>query len=446
MRPFKIFLFLIIILSWLVSSAFQPFPQSASILQSSSSFSVVQVNLTAPVDFGKVSPTLGQTGLPTTGLELKWDASVTAGVTYQYCLRNNNRNCPKKQWVSVGTNTQTTMAILNANTTYYWQVRAVDAAGNMTYANGGTWWSFKTTFGAPTPFAKLSPANPSYSQPVNGLVLSWNPSTGVNVNYEYCYRSAAQSPPCSTWFQTGTATSAVLNDLTYNTLYFWQVRAFNTSGKTDADSGAEWQFTTQVALPQSFSKELPAIGATGIPLVVNLTWSPSEGASRYFYCIKTSPGTTCDTGQILVGSATQANTATLLYGATYYWQVYAENSIGQQIEAIDGWRSFTTIPEPLAAFNKTGPANGAIDQSLTPALNWGSPNDPATTYAYCISATEACTSGTWVPIPVNTVIQVPGGLLANDTTYYWQVRAGGTVDANGGVWWHFQDDESTTHQ
>ncbi|MFM8381116.1 MAG: hypothetical protein ACKOA6_03840 [Actinomycetota bacterium] len=38
-----------------------------------------------------------------------------------------------------------TLSGLLGKTTYYWQVRAVnDSTGEITNANGGTWWSFRT--------------------------------------------------------------------------------------------------------------------------------------------------------------------------------------------------------------------------------------------------------------------------------------------------------------
>ena len=87
-------------------------------------------------------------------------------------------------------------------------------------------------------------------------------------------------------------------------------------------------------------------------------------------------------------------------------------------------------------------------------MDWAASTTTGVTYQYCLrtnkvscpppkwvkvgASTEACTSGTWVPIAVNTVIQVPAGRLANDTTYYWQVGAGDTVEANDGLWWSFK--------
>jgi hypothetical protein len=50
---------------------------------------------------------------------------------------------------------------------------------------------------------------------------------------------------CDTsWVNAGGSTSADLSGLAEDTTYYWQVRAINTSGQTEADAGSWWSFTT----------------------------------------------------------------------------------------------------------------------------------------------------------------------------------------------------------
>ena len=54
----------------------------------------------------------------------------------------NNGACDTS-WVSVGAATTAQISALAGGTTYYWQVRASNAAGSID-ADSGTWWSFAT--------------------------------------------------------------------------------------------------------------------------------------------------------------------------------------------------------------------------------------------------------------------------------------------------------------
>jgi hypothetical protein len=66
-----------------------------------------------------------------------------------------------------GTNWTVNVALQPA-TTYWWQVRAVNASGQA-QANNGAWWYFTTvaTGGAPGAFGKVAPANNAIGQPLS---------------------------------------------------------------------------------------------------------------------------------------------------------------------------------------------------------------------------------------------------------------------------------------
>ena len=125
---------------------------------------------------------------------------------------------------------------------------------------------------------------------------------------------------------------------------------------------------------------------------------------------------------------------------TYFWQIIAFDSYGARTEG-PVWR-FTTganiaLPGP---FNKSAPANGALDQPTTEViLNWTASATPVSrsgeaSYAFCVDASNdgAC----WPWVGTNNAATGRVGGLSPHTVYYWQVKAmnmSGDVYADGGL-------------
>ena len=188
-----------------------------------------------PGAFVKSAPSNGATGQSATPT-LKWGAS--AGTTrYEYCY---GKTKPCSNWTTNGTATSKVLSNLAANTTYYWNVRAVNANGT-TYANASTTdWSFKT---GPNPgaFVKSAPSNGATGQ-LATPTLKWGASSGAT-SYQYCY---SKTNPCTAWLSAGKSTSKALSGLTANTTYYWNVRAVNANGTTYSNgSTADWHFKTK---------------------------------------------------------------------------------------------------------------------------------------------------------------------------------------------------------
>ena len=108
-------------------------------------------------------------------------------------------NCDTS-WIITGSATNISLSDLLTNTTYYWQVRAVNAGGT-TYANTSDWWSFTTITLPPTGCNKLTPANGADDVPINPT-LTWQSSPGTSY-YEYCYDATINSTCNATWTSVG---------------------------------------------------------------------------------------------------------------------------------------------------------------------------------------------------------------------------------------------------
>jgi hypothetical protein len=375
-----------------------------------------------PGAFSKTSPANTANGV-TTPPTLSWGTSSGA-TSYEYCYATTT-GCTN--WTSAGAATSTVLSGLKYSQVYYWQVRAVNAGGT-TLANSGTYWSF-TTEQTPPPaaFSKTGPANGATDVPTTPT-LSWEASSGAT-SYQYCY---ANYNGCTNWVSVGTSTSVPIAGLGNSLPYYWQVRAVNAAGITQANSGTYWSFTTVGPAPGAFSKVSPGNAATSVATNPTLSWSPSNGATSYDYCYATTSGCTDWTS---VGISTSVVISGLNNSQVYYWQVRAVNAGGTTLANSGTYWPFTTIVAAPGAFDKVSPEDGAIDVSTTPTLSWN-PSSGATSYQYCYSIANGCTN--WISVGTSTSVPIAG--LANGRTYYWQVRAvngGRTTLADTGTYWSF---------
>jgi hypothetical protein len=364
---------------------------------------------TPPGPFNKAYPSNGATNRGASE-SLAWIYDST--VSYYELCASTTDSC--NSWQNIGSLPYVQLAGLLPYSTYYWHVRAVNDFGT-TYSDGSVSaiWSF-TTGGAPTAFNKSGPANGAASQSANPT-LSWTANTSAAAYYEYCYST---TNPCTysediyTW-----GTSIQLSALSPNTTYYWNVRSVNGFGAVDSDGNTtDWSFRTG-DVPGTFTKSGPANGAFDQPANPTLSWTASNSATSYMYCLRTTV-VDCATHWTLAYGTTSVVLSGLSPSTTYYWNVMANNSFDSTFS--DGsaalW-SFTTGGPP-GAFGKTGPANGATNQPANPTLSWTAASGAGISYEYCYSATNnPCTNWT---VTNNTSVQL--GSLSPGTAYYWNVR------------------------
>jgi len=191
-----------------------------------------------PAVFGKASPVDGAAG-QSPARAAAWEASAGADA-YEYCFDTSGDGVCAVPWSPAGTATSADLQGLALGTTYHWQVRATNAFGS-TYADGGAWWSF-TTGGPPAAFGKSSPPDGATGEQL-GPMLSWETASGAAL-YAFCVDTLDDGACSGGWIAAGTATAASAGPLAPGTTYFWQVRALNAFGHTEADGGAWWSFAT----------------------------------------------------------------------------------------------------------------------------------------------------------------------------------------------------------
>jgi uncharacterized repeat protein (TIGR01451 family) len=397
--------------------------------------------LPAQSGFNKTAPANGASGV-STAPTLSWNPSSGA-VYYQVCYDTNLNGACNGTWQNVNGTSQA-LSGLAPGATYEWQVRACDDdVGCNGGADNGAWWTFTTASG-PAGFSKASPLNGTTGHPAN-LTLSWQSASGQGtVQYDYCIKTV--NAPCTAgeWVNVGTATNSGVLSLNPGTIYYWQARACDANGCTQANAGSFWSFQTAQAVG-GFNKLAPGNAAINVnTTTAQLQWAEASGASEYKVCLGTAvnncnilgggPGQYVSVGtnqfRVLSDLPLQPNT-------TYYWQVLATNGVYTTFangSAFSFW-SFTTLPSGPEAFNKTAPVFNATNAPTSNITFQWTPANNAVSYTVCVGAFAGDCSYSVTSTATSAVLAGP---LPAGATLVWQVtahNAAGTNNADNNAWW-----------
>ena len=125
------------------------------------------VTMTSPPgEFNKISPYHTALDQPI-NLTLDWE-STTNVTSYEYCIDTFNNNACDLSWISTSVETQKNLTDLAYNTTYYWQVRALNPDGE-TFADNNWWWNFRTVI---NPWVTLTSYDFEGASPPSGWLFA----------------------------------------------------------------------------------------------------------------------------------------------------------------------------------------------------------------------------------------------------------------------------------
>ena len=332
--------------------------------------------------------------------------------------------------------------VLSDFSLHYWRVRASNDGGWSPWTSA---WSFTTTIAAPSTPVLLSPADGSTVSPTP--LLDWNdvltatiyrlqvselPDFTTTVIDELSLTESQYQVPEGILTTDGQITSKIISKDERgisgtlnidNTQYYWRVRASNDGGWGPWASA--WSFTT--SLPMTPVLVSPSDGST-VPPTPLLDWEDEIVASSYRLQVSTVPDfSTTEIDQVsLTQSEYQVPDGVLSSYVQYYWRARARNSGGWSPWA-SAWSFTATVAAPITPV-LLSPSDGSTVPP-TPLLDWNDV-DSATSYRLQVSSVPDFSTTEIDQVSLTqSEYQVPDGILANYTQYYWRVRA-----RNDGGW------------
>jgi len=313
---------------------------------------------------------LSATAASASQINLAWSASTdNIGVTGYRVERCQGAGCTTFAQIAAPAGTTFSDTGLAASTSYSYQVRAVDAAGNLSgYSNVS---SANTPAAPPDTTAPTAPAAlTATAVSTTQINLAWTASTD-NVGVTGYQVDRCQGVGCTTFAQIGTSSVTSFSDtgLAAGTTYRYRVRATDAAGNVSANSSIVTA-TTQAA-PDTTPPTAPAgLTATATSSSqINLAWSAStDNVGVTGYRVERCQGAGCTTfAQVATPTGTSFSDTGLAAGMSYSYQVRAADAAGN-LGAYSNVASATTqTPDTSAPTAPTGlsaTAAGSVQVTL----------------------------------------------------------------------------------
>ncbi len=388
-----------------------------------------QVSITFPgtaVDNIPPTPPAGLTALGTSAsIDLAWAASTdNVGVTAYSVLRSTKAD---SGYASIATLGGTTLLYSDisgaAGKTYFYKVRAADAAGNVSSDSNVV----SATMGSGGGGDITPPTAPASLSATGGnavVDLAWAASTDdVAVTGYDVLRSKTNG---SGYAKVGSSATTLYSDTTAKngTTYYYVVQAFDAAGNRSGNS-PQAQATPKApgtgdTQPPTAPSGLAAVGFVG---GVDLSWSAATdnvGVTGYTVYRSTTSGF----GYVKVGSSTGLSFGdlTVLNGVNYFYVVTAMDAAGNEspdsneAAATPGGDTPDTIPPTTpAGLLATGESNGV-------SLSWGPATDNRGFVSYEVHRSTTKGSGYQRLDSAGTTTYFDSSAVSG-TTYYYVILA-----------------------
>lgn len=344
--------------------------------------------------------------------------TVSGATSYRFQVQDVGSNV-KLDTIVPGGGCTIPVGILAGQTQYFWRVKAKSATDSSAFSG---YWNFTTAVSAPPPPQPQQPPNGAINVSVTPLI-QWSTSPGAT---SYRLQVSLDSLFGNPSFDFPGLTSnqyqfTIANPLANGTLYFWRVNASNGGGTSGWST--IWHFATAPAPPPPPTLLLPPNGGIGVSLTPLMSWSSVVGATSYHLRISQTSnfGTLIYDTNFFTGTQITVPAGILSGNQLYYWTVSSINAGGEGTSQAPF--HFTTQVGPPPAPVLLLPANGATCVSRFPLLDW---SDSPTATSYTLQISTDSTFSTFVLNQsgiATSQFQIVTNILANNTTYFWRVRA-----------------------
>ena len=326
------------------------------------------------------------------GAALTWGASAGA-MSYQVYLGTTPGGEGAAPIQTAIAGTSTTITNLNANTPYYFVVRA--------YVNGIPSGSSNEI--SVTPQSDPGPQHVVLTPGVGQIALSWDASPAATQYDIFVGTASGKETP--TPVQTVPGVQATLTGLSSDSTYYVYVQAKTPIGPSAPS-------------PESSASALPPPGPTNVAVNpgindVTLTWSAAAGATTYDVYEGTSAGGEGPTPVQTGISGLSTIVSGLMAATPYYFEVRAHTVNGLSVASAESSGSPLPAPGPT---NLSGAA-GVNDVTLTWSATPG-----ATSYDIYEGTSVGGEGPTPVQMGISGLSSTVTGLTAG-VPYYFEIRA-----------------------
>jgi len=320
---------------------------------------------------------------------------------------------------TVGANVVTfTDTTVSAVTTYYYRVRATNAAGVSA-------WSNIAPVTTPSPFPATPSGLTATAQSATSVLLNWtdnsNNETGFTIQ-----RSTSTTFPANPTSFTVAANVTTFTDTTavQLTTYYYRVRAFNAAGPS------AWSNVANATTPSLIPTPPSGLTATAQSTTsVLLAWTNTATNATGLTLQRSTDPTFAGTPTVITTNATAVTLVdpAATPGTTYYYRINASNANGSS-----AWSNVATVTmpstsPPAAPTNLTGTAARITgnNNADTVTLNWTSNSTNQTGFQIQRSTSASFTGATNSAVGANATTFTQ--TVNRNATYYYRIRAVNTA-------------------
>jgi len=320
---------------------------------------------------------------------------------------------------------------LPLGTQHFWKIITSPGSGNDTTTAHSSVWTFTTR----------QPAPPLVSPSGNVHCISrfntfiWNTLPGA-FHYRLEYSTVEDFADSVTTFHNYVVGDRItVNDLKYNTRYWWRVRGnfTNCSGYwSDVRTFVTKPAVVNLLTPANNAQGLPLF-ASGFPFNLNLRWNVVPNTVRYEVQLSDSVNfSNLIVNEIVIGDTLFSVVDTLgeIYNKYYWWRVRAIVVLSPGVECPLDWSNVNSFKTPYKKAIAQTPQNEQTCVSLEVAMTW-KPITGASGYTIQLSRNDIFSDTLHLAKNITDTITV-FTLNRELSDYFWRVRA---EDANNIGYW-----------